>query len=69
MAVEVMWECHRCARVVDLTADDYCPVCGEELPAFDLSDADIAELERLNDAATQRRVVMGPWPELTGDGE
>jgi hypothetical protein len=26
------WECYQCARIVDATADDYCPVCGVELP-------------------------------------
>jgi RNA polymerase subunit RPABC4/transcription elongation factor Spt4 len=26
------WECYECARVIDLKADDFCPVCGTMLP-------------------------------------
>ena len=26
------WECHTCARIVDLEADDYCSFCGDPLP-------------------------------------
>ncbi len=32
MACPYRWECHTCARVIDLGEDDNCPVCGSELP-------------------------------------
>ena len=44
MAIDLRrWKCLRCARVIDATADDYCPVCGEAVPDYD--EFDLAFIE------------------------
>jgi hypothetical protein len=63
------WECHTCARVIDLTADDNCPVCGTELPTPDevapqLTQQEKDDLERLRRAFWERWEKRGgPLPE------
>jgi hypothetical protein len=31
---DMQYECLKCAHACEVSADDYCPTCGEELPLF-----------------------------------
>lgn len=52
------WECLTCARTVDLDADDYCPVCGAELPESDAEYARRMAEQADAEAARERAVVQ-----------
>ncbi len=55
------WECLRCARVVDATADDCCPACGEPLLP-ELTDEEKATADRLCGPEFIDRVLRGERP-------